>query len=71
MKCRVTSFSRAKEINSGEMHTVIFMETSVPKKAKRNSRRNGSSYLEISGHIDLAHRQRTENYLPYLTGEKR
>ncbi len=25
----------------------------------------------MSGHIDVAHRQRTENFLPYLTGEKR
>ncbi len=100
--------SRAREINNGELHTVIFMQTSVPRKS--NSRNLGNlagrvrlqentgkdtlfstkllpehivgtiihtlphvitGRLEVSGHIDLAHRQRTENFLPYLTGEKR
>ena len=27
--------------------------------------------IEISGHIDLAHRFQTEHFTPYLTGEKR
>ncbi len=33
--------SRARDINSGELHTVVFMQTSVPRKAGRRGGAGG------------------------------
>ena len=67
--------ARAGAIRNGHLASVLFMRTTVPKKQQRQSKLH-STYasndkIEISGHIDLAHRFKTENFLPYLTGEKR
>ena len=68
--------SRAKDIYNGDLSTVVFMRTKVAKKSKMgNSNLMFNPFdcpkIEVSGHIDLGHRQATEHIVPYLTGEKR
>ena len=65
--------SRARDINSGDLSTVVFMQTRISRRQRGKSVLDGvgDSTVQVSGHIDLGHRQTTENYVPYLTGEKR
>ncbi len=81
--------SRVPAIRNGELLTILFMRTKVPRKPRsiylgnigaaarasmRGARRNAegdAAEVEISGHIDIDARMKTENIMPYLNGEKR
>lgn len=79
--------SRIQAIRSGELLSIIFIRTRIPRKARTiylgsigaparaemwgNVLSGEPTDMEISGHIDLDMRMKTENILPYLNGEAR
>lgn len=79
--------SRIQAIRSGELLSIIFIRTRIPRKprtiylgsigASARAEMWGNVVsgepvdMEISGHIDLDMRMKTENILPYLNGEAR
>ena len=57
----------------GELLTILFIRTKIPRKSRGrfSAVADTSGEIEISGHIDLAQRMKSENIMPYLNGEKR
>lgn len=60
--------ARAKDLSSGDLHTVVFMRTMLYRKARDGTTGSG---VEVSGHMDLGQRLANDNFVSYVTGTKR